>query len=169
MRLTWGHLQIEGLCTKCTIRIPKFWLTGLPVAILFEIEITQGKALELETARTGSPFAGETLWRYLRAGETFETLGARYLGRAERGDLIRRENPAQALSELAGDRVKVLEPDHKKMRVGVIPTGVPFLDRPRTEETWQPVVQALGQSRGSGSEVGLSWARLPEVVAGLVV
>ena len=168
VRLTWGHLQIEGLCTRCSIRVPSFWLTGLPVALLFEIEITQGKALEIDTVRTGGLASGETLYRYLQDGETFEHLGLKHLGRADRGELIRRENPIQALSETAGERVKVLEADHPRMRVEVRPTGVPFLDRARDQETWQPLVQELGESRGVGRQRGTAWALLPEVVAGLV-
>lgn len=159
--VAWGDRELTGFVTSLRTRDVGLWVTGLPKELQFEIEITSAPDV------TGSGSSGETQYLHLAAGESFETLGRRYLGSALRGERIRRINPALAgRPERAGDRVKVLEREHPAMRGAVLPLGVPFLDPDRTG-WWQPIVDALGASRGA-TERGLPYQALPEVLAGLV-
>lgn len=158
----WGDTEVEGFVSRLRIVKNGHWVTGLPKEALFDLEVTSAPDPKGEIG------TGETQYVYLVGGETFETLGYRYLGDPLKGELIRRINPKIAgRPEEAGDRVKVLEKEHPKMRGEVKPLSPPFLDK-NNDGVWATVVDALGVSRGS-TENGLSFDQLPEVVAGLVV
>ena len=159
----WSDLEIEGFA-RVRKRVVGFWgITEWPKRVDFEIEIVE--ALELDLDGSGSS-SGETQHVTLGLGETFEVLGARYLGSPLRGELIRRENPSLAAGEAAGDRVKVLERSHPRMRGRVRPSSPPFLDVSGAD-VWADTVTDLAEDRGTTTR-GLSWDRLPEVVAGEV-
>lgn len=163
VRFTWGSTVIVGFVTTCRIAKSGYWSTGFPKVIAFNMEITEAPdPIELELDDL-SP-EGETQWITLGQGDTFETLGARYLGRALRGELVRRINPGQGAGEVPGDRVRVFERDHPAMAGDVRPTSAPFSDRTRQRSTWQPIVEELVEARVRG----LPWALLPEVLAGEV-
>jgi hypothetical protein len=163
---TWGGLHLEGFA-HAERRIVGWWaLTGWAKGVEFTITVTE--ALPLDVSAGGSSGTGETQYLTLARGETFETLGARYLGSALKGELIRRENPRLAAGEQAGDRVKVLEADHPRMKITrLAPTAPPFLDRTDTGATWQPVIEDLAASRGV-TLLGTPWDLQDDVIAGLV-
>ncbi|MCA9567366.1 MAG: hypothetical protein KC656_05965 [Myxococcales bacterium] len=158
--VSWGDTEIHGFA-DVRGRVVGLWAgSGLPRAYLFEITVTEALPVELDAIAS----EGETQILRLRDGETFETLGARYLGDPLRGELIRRQNPAVAdVGESAGARVKVFEADHPTLQGPVRPTGGAFLDREGRRTTWQPIVELLGASRGSADDPGLPWDLLPGV------
>jgi len=161
---TWGDIVVEGFA-KVRKRIEGWWpITGWPTRVDFELDITE--ALELDLDGSGSSSSGETQYRTLADGEILETLGAAYLGDPLRGELIRRENPLIAAGETAGDRVKVLERTHPAMRGTVRPSSPPFLGLEDTG-TVAELLTDLASDRGTTTR-GLTWSRLPEVLAGEV-
>lgn len=156
--VAWGDDEVTGFVTSLRMRVLSLWVTGLPREIHFELEITGAPDVQADASGIG-----ETQIVRLVGGETFETLGQRYLGSALRGELIRRINPTIAgRREIAGDRVKVFEREHPAMRGEVVPQAPSFLG------AWESVVDDLGVARGS-TDLGLAYEDLPEVVAGLVV
>jgi hypothetical protein len=164
MLFSWGERVLAGFVTSLDLRILDRFVTGLPRSVTFQLEITEAPVVVVETV---SPVSGETLYVRLVDGQTFEQLGAAYLGNPLRGELIRRLNPevlgVDGAREEGGDRVKVLEADHPEMRATVKPTAPPFLD-----DDWKTIVQDLGVTRGTGTTRGLPWALLPEVLSGEV-
>lgn len=183
---TWGEQSITGFVSAGPVRISNRWITGWPRSATCEITIVEAPEI---TVQTTSTVTGETQFVTLVSGESFESLGLRYLGNPSRGELIRRENPE--LLEVTGEheeggwRAKVLEREHPRMRARVQPTAVPFVQpravtvvtSPATTTTpaalelsqgWQDIVGDLALLRGSDASRGLPWARLPAVVAGLV-
>lgn len=163
----WGDLAIEGFA-QVRKRIVGWWpVSGWPTRVDFEIEIVEAFALDLD-GTGGSSSSGETQFLTLAEGETFETLAARHLGSADRGDLIRRINPKIAAGEAAGDRVKVLERTHPAMLGTVRPTSPSFLGlEVGSSGDVSAILEDLAASRGTTTP-GLAWARLPEVVSGEV-
>jgi hypothetical protein len=161
VRLEWGDHVLDGFAVL-QLRHHGFWaITGLPRGMSFELDIVEAPILDFEDQ--GS--TGETQYVVLGRGESFETLGVRYLGDALKGELLRRANPEIADGEGPGDLVKVLEREHPSMRVKSIrPTSPPFLDPAQDESTWQPLVTELATTRSRG----LAWEQLPEVIAGEV-
>lgn len=164
VQVTWGHEEITGFA-RVRIRVNGFWITGLPISVAFDLEVTQALPADLDLIDNQS---GETQFVTLADGETFEGLARRAYASPLRGELIRRENPLHADQEEAGDRVKVLERDHPRARGAVTPSSPPYLDRRRTGATWQPVIEELAEARGQAGDPGLGWSYLPEVVAGEV-
>lgn len=163
LELTWGELTIQGF-GRVRKRVAGWWgVTGWPRQVDFEIEIVEAFALDLDGSGEGT---GETQHLTLGVGETFEVLADRFLGDPLRGDLIRRVNPSIAAGELEGDRVKVLERTHPKMRGKVRPTSPALLGLEATG-TVAELLEDLAVDRGATTR-GSSWARLPEVVAGEV-
>ncbi len=159
---TWGTIEIEGFATVRK-RITAFWpVTDFPRQIVFDLTITRAVPLDLGDSGSGS---GETQHVTLAEGETFEILALRHFGDPLRGELIRRENPGLAHGEEAGDRAKILERTHPRMRGTVRPTSPPFLSVGRGGP--DELLAALAVDRGSGTR-GISWERLPEVLAGEV-
>lgn len=162
VRLTWGDLEVVGFVSRLTVRTVGYWVTGKPKVVAFELELTESEVLLIDLGDALAGLTGETQFVTLRGGETFEALGRRYYGRADKGDLIRRENPKHADQEEAGDVVKVLEAEHVRVRrVVVEPSGVPFLG-----DGWEDIVEDIAEERDSSS--GLPWALQPEVLAGEV-
>ena len=159
---TWGDLAVEGFVVGVSRRYTGWWpVSGYPKTVAFDLSIREAVPV------TASSSSGETQRLVLAAGETFEALGLRFYGDPMKGELIRRENPALADGEVVGDRVKVLEREHPRVR-GLVPRPLapPFLDRSRDASTWQPILDALGSSRGR-ELAGIPWALQPDVVAGL--
>jgi hypothetical protein len=153
---TWGELEIEGFC-KVQTRIEGWWaLSGWPRRVDFDLEIVE--AFELDLDGSGTTGSGETQHVTLGEGETFEVLGLRYLGDPLRGELIRRENPDQAAGERPGDRVKILERSHPRMRGPVRPTAPSLLDLDATGDL-ATVLGALAADRGTSTR-GMTWRRL---------
>lgn len=165
IQVTWGHREVTGFA-RVTTRTPGFWVTGLPIAVAFDLEVTQAPEILLDLDQAGTD--GETQFVTLSDGETFEELGRRYYRSPLRGELIRRQNPDHADQEAAGDRVKVLERDHPASRVAVVPSSPPYLDRTKSGETWQPVIETLAETRGQAGDPGRPWSYLEEVAAGEV-
>lgn len=164
LSLQWGDLEIEGFAIVRK-RIEGWWaISGWPRRIDFEIEIVEAFPLDLDG--TGSSSSGETQFITLAAGEWLETLAARHLGDALRGELVRRINPRIALEEQPGDRVKVYERSHPAMRGAIRPTSPPFLGLAATGDVAE-LLEAMAADRGTVSR-GLAWDRLPEVIAGEV-
>lgn len=162
--VTWGVLTVTGFVTGLTGRIDGYWATGHPRLYAFDLEVTEAPQVSLSIS---SPRAGETQYIVLTSGETFELLGWRYLRDPLKGELVRRENPELGEErEAAGDRVKVLEPEHPRMRVRVRPLAPCFQDRTDSGDTWQPLIDELAELRGTANSPGLSWARLTEVISG---
>lgn len=161
---TWGELEIEGFC-KVQTRIEGWWaLSGWPRRVDFDLEIVE--AYELDLDGTGTATSGETQHVTLAEGETFEVLGLRYLGDPLRGELIRRENPEVAAGEAPGDRVKVLERTHERMRAAVRPSA-PSLIALEAGGDLATVLAELAADRGESTR-GMVWRRLPEVLDGTV-
>lgn len=160
----WSDLEIEGFA-RVRKRVAGYWpVSEWPRRVDFEIEIVEARELDLDG--TGTSSSGETQHLTLADGETFEVLGARYLGSPLRGELIRRVNPSTADGEQAGDRVKVLERSHPSMRGTVRPSSPAFVGVMDGGDVAELLVE-LAADRGDSTR-GLSWARLPEVVAGEV-
>lgn len=161
---SWGERVLSGFAKAVEVRIMDRFVTGLPRSCSFTVEIVGAPVVVVETV---SPVSGETQYVRLVAGDTFEALGARYLGNPLRGELIRRRNPEilgiDGRRETAGDRVQVLEADHPAMRAKIKPSSVPFLG-----DDWRAIVQDLGNTRGTGTTRGLPWRLLPEVLSGEV-
>lgn len=163
---TWGQITIEGFA-YADRKIVGWWpLSGWARGVEFTLTITE--ALPLDVTGTGSTSSGETQHVTLAAGETFELLGARHLGSALKGELIRRENPDLAAGEAAGDQVKILEADHPRFRVTKIrPLAPCFLDRGDSGATWQPVIEDLAATRGV-ELLGTPWDLQADVIDGSV-
>lgn len=162
--LTWGELEIEGFATV-RHRIEGWWeVSGWPRRVDYELEIVE--AFELDLDGSGSASSGETQHLILAEGETFEVLGLRHLGDPLLGELIRRENPETAAGEVAGDRVKVLERSHPRMRARVRPTAPSLIGLEDGADVAE-VLAELAADRGVRT-LGLAWARLPAVRSGAV-
>ena len=120
-----------------------------------------------DVAPSTSENVGETQFLRFSSGETFEEYGARYLGSALRGELIRRINPELAgLPEQAGDRVRVFEKSHDDMRGRVTPQAIPFNDDAGLGAV-PALLEELAIERLTNG-MGLDYDQLPEVLAGLV-
>lgn len=162
-------VTIVGKVTGCPLTIGPAWVTGLPRYVRFELTIEEDpEPLKLETADTANR---ETVYVVPRDGETFEHLAGRLYGDPRRGDLIRRENPEQAIvwefaRPLASSPVRILEPDHPSSRRAVSPasTSLGALGR---GEGMEARLLALSRARGAPG-AGLPWASLAEVIAGEV-
>lgn len=163
--LTWREVRLAGWVHRCSITIGARWVSGLPKIVTYEIEVGAAAPIGVEA---DDPSTRETLYTELVDGETFETLGARHLGDPLRGELIRRENPELAAGEAAGDRVKLLEREHPRMRGAVRPSSPAFLRRYDGTDPWHEVLAELAESRGTGAARGLPYRLLPEVLAGEV-
>lgn len=160
----WGDVRLVGFVSSLRVTEVGRWITGLPIEVAFDLEVTAAPVVDVATE---DPGAGETLYVALRAGETFETLGQRYLGDPLRGELVRRINPELAAGEAAGDRVKVFERDHPAMRGRVRPLSPALLTARDGSRPWVDVVNDLATGRGY-TDRGLPWRLLPEVLAGEV-
>jgi len=161
--LSWGEYEIEGFASVRK-RITGWWpVVNLPRQVNFEIEIVAAAELSIEGSSGGT---GETLYRAIVDGETFELLAQRAYGDPRKGDWLRRLNPG-IVPPVAGDLVKVVERQHPAVQGIPRPSSPPYLDRDRTGDTWQPLVDEIARARGflSGS---LSWAAQAEVVKGVV-
>lgn len=168
-RLEAPGVAVVGKITACPLTIGPSWVTGLPRFVRFELTIEEDpEPLTLETTDTA---IRETVYVVPRDGETFEHLGARLYGDPRRGDLIRRENPEQAIAwefarDLPEEPVRVLEPEHPRARQAVSPASLPLGALGRGEGM-EARLLALARARG-GQGAGLPWASLPEVIAGEV-
>lgn len=159
----WPGVRIVGLAEDVQIDVVGLWPNGRVREVAFEVVLV---AAEPVTVQVVSPVSGETLWTELRDGETFEALAARLWGDPLRGDLIRRANPDVALTEAAGDRVRVLEREHPRSSGPVRPVSAAFRGLRDGSRPWEAVVDLLGAERGTvAGQGGLPWARLPEVLA----
>lgn len=166
VQFSWGLVRIAGLAESADIRIVGLWPNGTVREIAAEIAIVASSPIAVQTV---DPSAGETLYTPLREGETFESLGQRLWGDPLRGDLIRRENPELAAGEEAGDLVRVLEREHPRSSGEVRPVAAPLVRLRDGSTPWRDLVDQLGRERGSAAgQLGLSWDRLPEVLAGEV-
>lgn len=159
VRLVWGDETIVGFVSRLQTRVTGYWVTGYPKSVAFELEIVEAPDVRIDVGATAPQ--GETQHLVLADGELLESLAARALGSAVKGDLVRRINPQIAgAGEAAGARVRVFEADHPAMRLPLFPTGVPFLDPTRAGNTWAPVVAEVAADRAETG--GLSWDQLPE-------
>lgn len=153
-----GGVQVTGFVSRLELHVVGFWATGLPRRVDFSIEVVEAAERSYETVPVG-----ETAYRELVDGETFEQLGLEAYRDPLKGELIRRENPEIAgRFEVAGDVVKVLEREHPRTRGRVVPVSAPL------QAGWEDVVMALGASRGTSAEPGMAFDDLPDVLAGLV-
>ena len=154
VRLTWGTETIAGFAnvkTTTTTHLPN----GRVLRVEVELSITEA---ELPGR---APATGETTYRVLRQGETFERLALVLLGDAGKGDLVRRVNPSVAAArEAAGTRVKVLEPYHPAMRGQPSPVSPAFQG-----STWQDTVDELAVDLGTTVR-GRSWRSIRAEIGG---
>jgi hypothetical protein len=154
VRFTWGTETIAGFVevkTTTTTHLPN----GRVLRVEVEFSITEAEL----PSRT--PASGETTYRVLRQGETFERLALVLLGDASKGDLVRRMNPAVAAArEAAGVRVRVLEPFHPAMRGKPAPVSPAFQGA-----TWQDTVDALAVDLGTTVR-GRSWRSIRAEIGG---
>lgn len=154
---SWADQEIVGFVTSLEVTILSLWPTGLPREIRFNMEITSAPDI------AGEAGSGETQFIRFGSGETFETLGQRYLGSALLGELIRRQNPKVAgQPEQTGERVKVLEREHPAMRGIVEPQSPPFVG------DWEVIVDKMAYELGDAKR-GLPFDQLPEVKSGELV
>lgn len=154
----WGELHtIRGFATV-KIRTTSYWrATGRPREVMADLSITQAAPIDVE--ETGA--TGETLYRVLGEGETFELAAASIYANPLKGELLRRVNPDLATRrEQAGDLIKILEPDHPSMKGR--PRPLAFCYQGDHEQQIRELSEALAQRRLSVR----SWDSLPEVVSG---
>ena len=148
VRLTWGTESIAGFAevkTTTTTHLPN----GRVLRVEVEISVTEAEP------PGRAPATGETVYRVLRQGETFEGLALVLLGDASKGDLVRRTNPAVAAArEAAGVRVKVLEAFHAAMRGKASPVSPAFQG-----STWRETVDELAADLGTVVR-GRSWSAI---------
>ena len=164
VRLEAPGVELVGKVTGAPLTIGPAWVTGLPRYVLFELTVEEDQPLELETTDTAQR---ETVYVTQRDGETFEHLAARIYGDPRRGDLIRRENPEQAIvwefaRPLPEGPVRVLEPEHPNARQAVSPASV-ALGALGRGEGMEARLRSLARARGRVG-AGLPWASLPEVI-----
>lgn len=148
VRVTWGTESIAGFVevkTTTTTHLPN----GRVLRVEVDLTITEAEL----PGRT--PATGETVYRVLRQGETFERLALVLLGDPAKGDLVRRTNPAIAAArEAAGVRVKVLEAFHPSMRGKASPVSPAFQG-----STWRETVDELAADLGTVVR-GRSWSAI---------
>lgn len=115
-----------------------FRVSGFPKTLTAEITLTKAKERLLDSARRGKERS--TFYHTLRAGETFEFLAVRYLGRPHLSPLIRRTNPG--VNEVEGQAVKILPRTHSKMRGEVVMAAPCF-----AADGWEDVFETLAEER----------------------
>jgi hypothetical protein len=89
-----------------------FQMSRLPVSASVVISLTEAVDRPLSSQRQGTERS--TFYHVLRAGETFETLAAKYLGNPRLSIHIRRTNPG--VLEVEGSNVRILPRMHSEMR-----------------------------------------------------
>lgn len=156
VRLTWGEYEIEGFASVRATILGWWPVTSLPRQVDFEIEITAAPELLIANGGGGN---GETSYRALVAGETFELLALRAYGDPLKGDLLRRINP-DSVDPGEGELVRIVEREHDDVQGRPYPSSPPFMDRKRKGNTWGPVLADLLADRGTDTE-GVPWALQP--------
>lgn len=156
VRLTWGDYEIEGFASV-SLTILGWWpVTSLPRQVDYQIEITAAPELLIAGGGGGN---GETSYRVLVQGETYELLALRAYGDPLKGEHLRRLNPA-SVPPGEGDLLKIVEREHADVQGRPTPTSPPYLDRKRKGTTWGPVLEALVADRGT-TTLGVPWALQP--------
>jgi hypothetical protein len=115
-----------------------FPISGLPISANVSITLTEAVERPLDSQRQGTEKS--TFYHILRAGETFETLAARYLGNPRLSVHIRRTNPGVIEEESAS--VKILPRMHSEMR-----KEVKFYAPCVSADGWEDVYETIAEER----------------------
>jgi hypothetical protein len=157
VRLEEGTTSIEGFVESLEIAIPRRWISGLPRMIRASLSVVAASPIVEEIVQPG---LRETSWIDLAEGETLEAVAGRLLGDPLRAEFIRRLNPEIATrTPAAGDRIRVFDADHPRMRGPVRPISPALFDAGATLALDELVRRRL-------SARSVAWELLPEVAAG---
>lgn len=115
-----------------------FPLTGLPISVNVAITLMEAVERPLSSQRQGTERS--TFYHVLRAGETFESLAARYLGNPRLSVHIRRTNPS--VEEVEGAAVKILPRMHSEMR-----KELKFFAPCFAGDDWEEMFEAIAEER----------------------
>ncbi len=132
----WLDMQVRGFFSRLTLKFADgVWKsTNNPRKLIIQVEIQEARLARFsDVALEARP--QETRYYDLMHGQTFESIALDLYGDPLKGDLIRRINHQIPLTgEVAGDRIRVFEPDHPSVELDVTPVGPPFTGAAYSEQ-----------------------------------
>ena len=151
-RLVYPGAGVDAICWLTSyegVYGPSWPVSGLPTRLLVRLSFV----LATEHAFTAQSLRPrETTWRTLNPGETFELIAGEQYGDPGLSVLLRRINPT-VLLETPGERIKLLDRDHPRMRESAAPRCPAFVER------FADTVNAIARAR-AGRSAGKAWTAL---------